>query len=407
MKTNLKISSCLAFLLASSCVNVLADSQVKPVTSQPPVEKAATIEPIIEYEISRGNVTFFLNHINAGEIDNVTLDGKPIDLFYSEGITTDTLEDGLVVRLDGKEKMSGAGLIEITLADGRKVSRSILGGPVQSLDWLTAASCTEAPGIYNAVKCDSTTSEVGTPPYPCCDNDGDSKATGSTDGNCTWYAWYRAKQNGWTVPSTWGGAGSWCANAAKSTDWKVSSIPSINTIACSSSIGHVGWVTAVSTDKKTITVAEQNCKVPPSCFASGTRSKSGYNASSFQYISKGRPDLIVTSVTGPTQGTRGQSISVQWKVKNQGINGADPHYSRLYFSTDRTITTSDIAFGDCNHSSGIATGLTINCSGNLIVPTTLTPRTYYLGAIADYKNVVAESSENNNATAASGTITVR
>ncbi len=322
MKTN-STSFWLALLLAVCGINVLADPVVKPDTN----------EPSIEYEVSEGKITFFLNHLNAGEIESVDLDGKPIDLWYSDAVTTDVLANGLTFRINGTGTITGAGIINVELADGRKLSRTIFGGPIASLDWLNAASCTTAPAIYNAKKCDSTTSDVGTPPYPCCDNNGDGKATGLKDGNCTWLAWYRAKKTkGWTVPSNWGNASNWCANAAKTTGWKVSSTPAKDTIACSSSIGHVGWVTSVSSDKKTITIQEQNCRVPPSCVSSGgTRSKT-YNASSFQYISKSDGTKPGSATASPSSGS--------WTSSPQNITVSSSGASTIYYTMVNTYDGS-------------------------------------------------------------------
>jgi len=212
------------------------------------------------------------------------------DIFDARHGIVEDLGDGFALHLGRLLPLEGPGAIEVRLANGRTLHKALFTTPIPTLEWLAeprAASCTTAPAIYNAVQCDSVKSDVGTPPYPCCDNNGDRKATGATDGNCTWYAWYKAKKiMGWTVPSTWGGGGSWCTNASKTKGWKVSSVPAVNTIACSTSMGHVGWVAAVSTDKKSVTLEEMNCRVSPTCFASGLRTKTYTNSSSFLYISK-------------------------------------------------------------------------------------------------------------------------
>lgn len=123
--------------------------------------------------------------------------------------------------------------------------------------------CSEAPSVYNAVQCGSVISDVGIPLYPCCDNNTNKRATDPDDGNCTWYAWYKAKKvKGWVVPSNWGWGGKWCDNASITLGWQVSPTPSENTIACSSRLNHVAWVVRVSDDKKRITVEEMICKVP-------------------------------------------------------------------------------------------------------------------------------------------------
>lgn len=119
-------------------------------------------------------------------------------------------------------------------------------------------------------------------PYPCCTN-------GSRpDGNCTWYAWYRAHQSyhGWgqKLPA-WGNAISWCANALKS-GYTVSSTPRGSaqgySIGChSSGAGHVAWVW--NYDSNYVWVDEQNCC---DCSVAGTRIGAKYPRSYFKYIYK-------------------------------------------------------------------------------------------------------------------------
>jgi subtilase family serine protease len=123
-----------------------------------------------------------------------------------------------------------------------------------------------------------------------------------------------------------------------------------------------------------------------------------------------RSDLLMASVSGPTGATPGQQIGVVATVKNQGNGSSGGFYVSVYLSTDPVITPWDDAFetGDLEigaaYVAGLAAGaqqtLTINCT----IPSTLTG-TYYLGAIADSRNGVAESNENNNSLAG-GQITI-
>jgi surface antigen len=119
-------------------------------------------------------------------------------------------------------------------------------------------------------------------PYPCCSN-------GSRpDGNCTWYAWYRAHQSyrGWgkALPA-WGNAKDWASKASKA-GYKVSSTPkgykNGYSIGCNTSgtWGHVAWV--YDYDSNYVWVDEMNCC---DCSVAGYRSEAKYKRSYFKYIS--------------------------------------------------------------------------------------------------------------------------
>jgi predicted secreted protein len=141
------------------------------------------------------------------------------------------------------------------------------------------------------------------------------------------------------------------------------------------------------------------------CNSAGCSGFSAYNTG--YRASAARPDLIVTTVTGPTTGTRGNKITVKWQVRNQGTAKAGAQYSRLYFSTDTTISTADSAAATCYHSAGIAVGTTQTCSASVTIPTSLAPGAYYLGAIADYTGLITEANETNNAKAAATSIMIK
>ena len=241
---------------------------------------ADDILPRVDYIISEGETSIIFTGILPIDIIDITFKGQSIldkILSYTESDIEYT-EDGFIVKLNKEFRLHDTAEFKVTLQDGNDHSIELSNA---------TASCSCAKGIYNTVQCGSVKSSVGTPPYPCCDNNSNGKATDSGDGNCTWYAWYKAKkEKGWTVPSNWGNGGNWATNASKTSGWKVTSTPTKNTIACNSGLGHVAWVTSVSSDKKSITVSEQNCKCPSACFGSGERSKTYTVSSSWKFIYK-------------------------------------------------------------------------------------------------------------------------
>ncbi len=116
-------------------------------------------------------------------------------------------------------------------------------------------------------------------------------------------------------------------------------------------------------------------------------------------ITKLPPDLTITSVSGPVSGGTGQSITATVTVKNQGAALAGRFYVGLYLSSDATITTGDSRPGFVYMSNGLAAGAqqTLTITGT--IPTTLASGLYYLGAIADFSNLIIESTKTNNALA--------
>jgi subtilase family serine protease len=97
---------------------------------------------------------------------------------------------------------------------------------------------------------------------------------------------------------------------------------------------------------------------------------------------------------GPANANAGQQIAVTATVKNQGGCGSAGFYLTVYLSTDTTITAGDIAIGSV-YVGSLPAGGQQGVSVNATLPSTF-GGIYYLGAIADSSNAVAELSESNN-----------
>ncbi|MBI4651110.1 hypothetical protein HY745_07485 [Candidatus Desantisbacteria bacterium] len=104
----------------------------------------------------------------------------------------------------------------------------------------------------------------------------------------------------------------------------------------------------------------------------------------------------MTVVSGPSSGVTGTSISISSTVKNQGVGTMSASYIGLYLSTDAIITTSDRRIGTQSIAS-LAAGAESTVTINAAIPSNLSARTYYIGAIADYNNSNKEIIETNNA----------
>lgn len=92
--------------------------------------------------------------------------------------------------------------------------------------------------------------------------------------------------------------------------------------------------------------------------------------------------------------TRGQSVKLKLGYEN---NGRDTKIvkTRYYLSTDTNITSTDTYLGEATYT--LARDLPNYYLYSLTIPTTLTVgKPYYIGAIVDSANTVAEKDETNN-----------
>jgi hypothetical protein len=112
------------------------------------------------------------------------------------------------------------------------------------------------------------------------------------------------------------------------------------------------------------------------------------------------PDLIIESISGSSQATVGGPLTISLTVKNRGTGPSAASRVNVYLSADSTITSSDslVAFADV---PALAAGTSHPIPGHVTVASSVLPRAYYLGAVADSANVVTETDETNNTRAAS------
>lgn len=109
-------------------------------------------------------------------------------------------------------------------------------------------------------------------------------------------------------------------------------------------------------------------------------------------------DLTVTSLSGPLSALSGATMGVANTVRSAG--GAVPGFDvTFYLSTDAAITPSDTYLGT-RFVSGLAIDATSTATTNLKLPADLVGGRYYLGAIVDDDNMIPETNEGNNASAA-------
>ena len=119
------------------------------------------------------------------------------------------------------------------------------------------------------------------------------------------------------------------------------------------------------------------------------------------------PDIVADDVgTSTSSVVMGDTISVTYRLENDGNDYTGSFYWELYLSTDRTITTSDILVDEFSRSS-ISPGYYYSGTQYSVqIPTGINPGYYYLGMIADSRTSVTELDETNNVVADTGRLDV-
>jgi subtilase family serine protease len=113
------------------------------------------------------------------------------------------------------------------------------------------------------------------------------------------------------------------------------------------------------------------------------------------------PDLTESALTGPTSATVGATIQMTDTVKNAGGGAADASTTRFYLSVNFTFdAVTDPEIG--NRAVGaIGPSATNVGSAYVTIPSGTAAGIYYIIAVSDADNAVAETSETNNTRAVS------
>lgn len=117
-------------------------------------------------------------------------------------------------------------------------------------------------------------------------------------------------------------------------------------------------------------------------------------------------DLVVDLVAfDPPTAVAGASLSVSDTISNHGARAADNFRVGLYLSRDATITSADQLLG-FRTVARLDPGQSSSGGGALTLPVSTAAGTYWIGALADDVHAIAESSEQNNARAATLSIAI-
>jgi subtilase family serine protease len=113
-----------------------------------------------------------------------------------------------------------------------------------------------------------------------------------------------------------------------------------------------------------------------------------------RYVQIG-PDLRISELSVPPTVNPGQSISVTETTKNQGGTLAEASTTLLFLSMNSTVDESDTLLGS-RSVPALAAGASNTKSTTVTIPADATVGNWYILAMADGEEVVAETSEINN-----------
>jgi len=114
-------------------------------------------------------------------------------------------------------------------------------------------------------------------------------------------------------------------------------------------------------------------------------------------------DLAFSAYSAPGSGTTGTSVNVANTVRNNGTGTSASSYVKFYLSTDAVIDSTDVYLGQRSVGT-LSGGATSAATKSVKIPATVSPGSYYIGAIADANGTNPESDEANNTTSQAITI---
>ncbi|MBD2513900.1 hypothetical protein H6G93_02540, partial [Nostoc sp. FACHB-973] len=118
-----------------------------------------------------------------------------------------------------------------------------------------------------------------------------------------------------------------------------------------------------------------------------------------QAITINAPDLVITAANAPTSAALGETISVSWTVKNQGLVSAFANwYDRVYISDDQFFDYRDTYLTDryTGENTPLAAADSYTATQDISIPKYVAGGDRYLLFVADGGNNQGETNEDNN-----------
>jgi len=119
------------------------------------------------------------------------------------------------------------------------------------------------------------------------------------------------------------------------------------------------------------------------------------------------PDLIVTWLDfDPIQIEQGDSITVDYTIKNQGNVAAAGSSAGIFLTIDKVLYPGNDHYLDERNIGTLAPNDSVTYSDSCTVNNTVPPGAYYVGVYADYKDQLVEEDEDNNDRVSTNKLTV-
>ncbi|MEE2747709.1 MAG: CARDB domain-containing protein, partial [Candidatus Thermoplasmatota archaeon] len=138
-------------------------------------------------------------------------------------------------------------------------------------------------------------------------------------------------------------------------------------------------------------------------------SDGGYTLDMWTNASVARPDLTVSSISGPSTATTGNTVTVSYTVNNIGaaaLTSSMPYDIPIILSTDTSYDSTDTILNSQISGPNLASGASQLMSSNVTIPSTLSAGSYYWIVWPDGYGNVTESNELNNNNYSSSTTTI-
>jgi len=118
-------------------------------------------------------------------------------------------------------------------------------------------------------------------------------------------------------------------------------------------------------------------------------------------------DLVVTNVTAPSSGVRGNEITLNTTIKNNGFLSSGGFNVTFHLTPEKSFNNRDSVFLGKIRVNNLIGGETMQPDPQFTIPTNITPGNYYIRVFIDSNKEIPESDEKNDVMYSSTKITIQ